>query len=659
MLLEALEGRWMLYSGAIFTTIPDLSLVNGNIYNYEVGSNTQETINLNKRDVFLNGGPNVKVPELITGNGSIPAALPANSAYYVRVTEPAGGSKLRVLGSSELLPAGKQLLYTDTTGKLYDPTPQDFQGTPTFPNLPALGNDLATGDPHQYAIQIWSNVGMRNGADSASRNAFSGSGTVVLGYLTTSNPGGEYKAWICMATPDGNGGYLPPDWDHNNCKTDNFKIKPPRECHGVKCFDRNHNGRHDSDEPGIGGIVIFLDGSNGNPADGVLQSSDLNANGIWDPGEGEQWTTTSTTGRWSMVPPKAGTYRVREISPPGWQRSSNQPGDINVQDGQGVGAADILNCNLATVSGYKFNDRNADGIWEQNGLDGQPGGGDDEGPVSGVTIHLKDTSGNDVQPAVQTGADGSYSFTNVPEFTTDNNPVAISYIVSEDVPSGWSNTTPASRTITPATEATGAPDCTEGNVNFGNTRIFMGDRMTGGGSIWVDGDKSKRVTHGFELHCNPALLGDTNRNHLQVNSQYYGIRFHLTQLNQVACRDLYLDDGKFDTLEGWGVGRLNGASGVAIHFWLSDLGEPGVNDTARFIIGSGSSTFDTGFHNLTFGNHKTHADKMSTSSQAADLLKQIDWTFNQLDNTNITDDKSVTLTASLLDLQAQYDLLTA
>ena len=51
--------------------------------------------------------------------------------------------------------------------------------------------------------------------------------------------------------------------------------------------------------------------------------------------------------------------------------------------------------------------------------------------------------------------------------------------------------------------------------------------MTGGGSIFTaDGT---RVTHGFELHCDPNI----SPNKLEVN--FDGNSFHLEQLTYVNC----------------------------------------------------------------------------------------------------------------------------
>src|SRR5207244_1885687 len=59
-------------------------------------------------------------------------------------------------------------------------------------------------------------------------------------------------------------------------------------------------------------------------------------------------------------------------------------------------------------------------------------------------------------------------------------------------------------------------------------------RMTGGGSIFTAG--GVRVTHGFELHCNP-LIGPNN---LEINWGN-GNNFHLEQVIDCTCTETILD----------------------------------------------------------------------------------------------------------------------
>jgi len=130
------------------------------------------------------------------------------------------------------------------------------------------------------------------------------------------------------------------------------------------------------------------------------------------------------------------------------------------------------------------------------------------------------------------------------------------------------------------------------------------DRMTGGGSIFTEGE---RYTHGFTLRCN----GEPNN--LEINwGPGKANQFHLTQLVGAACVDDPLISeippvAGFDTFEGNGIGRLNGEDGATVYFTFKDAGEPGKNDWAWFQIFSpgGDLVIEVAgyLHN---GDHQAH-----------------------------------------------------
>ena len=131
-------------------------------------------------------------------------------------------------------------------------------------------------------------------------------------------------------------------------------------------------------------------------------------------------------------------------------------------------------------------------------------------------------------------------------------------------------------------------------------------RMTGGGSIFPT--ENLRVTHGFELHCDV----NDKPNRLQVN--WEGNRFHLEELTSAQCSDdptinPLPRQAPFDTYRGTGTGRYNGKDGARIDFKLTDAGEPGRRDRARFEIRDASGKrvlHGTAAKRLTFGNHQAH-----------------------------------------------------
>ncbi len=127
--------------------------------------------------------------------------------------------------------------------------------------------------------------------------------------------------------------------------------------------------------------------------------------------------------------------------------------------------------------------------------------------------------------------------------------------------------------------------------------------MTGGGRLAT----SMIVTHGFELHCEINDLP----NNLEINWAG-GNKFHLERLTVVRCFDSPgISSGQpqstFDRMEGNGIGTYNGEDGAKISFILTDAGEPGKNDFARFQIkdsdGNPALNVDG---KLNVGNHQAH-----------------------------------------------------
>jgi hypothetical protein len=531
-------------------------------------------VQANKMTVYLNGGPK-KVGA---------AGLNPNSTYYVRVTDPSGKN---VLGSSVYL---NKTLHSDADGEL----------------------------PLTRLWDIVDNYGQPNKT----------TGNLHAGFLDTPNPGGEYKVWVSLVST----------FDPNQSKTDNFKVRPPRGMHGHKFHDHNGNGLQDLEDEPLDGILVFLDSSNGKPKNGALEWADANANGIWDSGEGEQWTTTSTMGEWSIVPPAAGTYSPREISPPGWLRASLNPDDVVLGTSDKKFGGRFGNFKKINISGIKFNDRNNNGSRDSG-----------EGGLGGITIQLCDKNGN-VIATTTTASDGSWSFSNVGPGTVQ---------VKEVVPAGSVQSTPSSGMYVINTRS--GEDQT--GLLFGNHTSILG-RMTGGGSTFTS--SGVRVTHGFQIHSTQPP--QTVNNRLQIN--WAKKRFHLLTLTKVDGMDsANIDQGQpaapIDTIYGEGYGWYNGKTPAGVKFTFVDAGEPGVNDTAKYFIyldGNNNHAYDsgetvvlnTGPSKLVYGNHQAHYE-VGANSAAAQIQQQIDVDFAQLDHDNMTDSQVLAITAELLKLFDQYE----
>jgi hypothetical protein len=131
-------------------------------------------------------------------------------------------------------------------------------------------------------------------------------------------------------------------------------------------------------------------------------------------------------------------------------------------------------------------------------------------------------------------------------------------------------------------------------------------RMTGGGSVFTS--EGRRVTHGFELHCDEEV----GPNNLEVN--WGGNHFHLENLTSAVCNDDPSIEppppaAPFDTYVGEGTGRCNGAPGATITFTFTDAGEPGTADTAAIdITGCPDGGGISASSNLMKGNHQAHKD---------------------------------------------------
>ena len=181
---------------------------------------------------------------------------------------------------------------------------------------------------------------------------------------------------------------------------------------GHKYEDANCSGVIDDGDPGVPGVEVKLFIYN-------EQSSE------W---EEVASTTTGEDGYYEFTGLAPGTYKVQEILTvellKDWFIVSPDEGIYApvVLEDQGAEDKDFLNARYVSISGNKWEDLDCDGELDE----GEP-------PVEGVTIELwKD--GVKIAETT-TGADGSYSFTNLLPGT---------YTVKEVLPEGWYPTNPES-----------------------------------------------------------------------------------------------------------------------------------------------------------------------------------------------------------------------
>jgi uncharacterized repeat protein (TIGR01451 family) len=205
---------------------------------------------------------------------------------------------------------------------------------------------------------------------------------------------------------------------------------------GRKFHDLNANGALDQGEPGLAGWTINLDGTDG-------QNNVINLN-----------TLTDVNGAYSFTV-NPGSYIVTETIPADWYQS--KPGtpqapagyNITLTSGETDSDNDFGNFQKATKSGHKFNDLNADGVWDQGEL-----GLEDWT----ITLIGNDGLGNAVNLNTQTDVNGAYSFTVNPG----------SYSVTETIPADWYQSKPGTPQSPAGYNITLISGQTDSDNDFGN-----------------------------------------------------------------------------------------------------------------------------------------------------------------------------------------------
>jgi len=187
----------------------------------------------------------------------------------------------------------------------------------------------------------------------------------------------------------------------------------PASIMGMKFEDLDADGVKEPGELGLGGWTIYVD---------------YDGDGVLDPEEPRD--TTDSDGYYQIDGVTPGTYMVREVAQSDWTQSR---GDFEVTFESGgfygeEGEFDFGNWTYTRLEGYKFHDLNADGDWAQ----AEPG-------LEGWEIHLDGFDGAGAQVHLVTFTDtyGYYEFDDL---------APGDYVVSEVVPSGWTQSYPAAGT---------------------------------------------------------------------------------------------------------------------------------------------------------------------------------------------------------------------
>jgi hypothetical protein len=238
---------------------------------------------------------------------------------------------------------------------------------------------------------------------------------------------------------------------------------------GFKFNDLNANSVRDATDPPLANWPIYLD---------------LNGNGSFDPGEPN--TITNPQGNYTFANVSPGRYLVREVQQPGWIQTTPNPGPIDITGNtNAVGVNFGNNFPTGSISGFKFNDLNANGINEPT-----------EPRVANWPIYLDFNNNGSLdpgEPSTLTNPEGNFSFINLPQGT---------YVVREVPQPGFRQTTP---NPTPITVGNGTNAT---NLSFGNVLVTG----TISGVKFNDFNANGRLDPGEPPIANTPIYIDLNNN---------------------------------------------------------------------------------------------------------------------------------------------------
>src|SRR6476469_2697556 len=297
---------------------------------------------------------------------------------------------------------------------------------------------------------------------------------------------------------------------------------------GTKFNDINNNSNRDPGEQGLANWQIYLDLNRNNRLDG-----------------GEPFTFTNVQGNYAFVNIPADTYLVREVQQPGFRQTTPDPDPVNVTSNATVNNINFGNVFfVGSISGLKYNDLNANSVrdatdpplanWpiyiDLNGNGsfdpGEPntnvvgvnfGNNFPTGSISGfkfndlnanginepteprvanwpIYLDLNNNGGRDPnEPSTLTNPQGNFSFINLPQGI---------YVVREVPQPGFRQTTP---NPTPITVGNGTNAT---NLSFGNVLVTG----TISGVKFNDFNANGRLDPGEPPIANTQIYIDLNNN---------------------------------------------------------------------------------------------------------------------------------------------------
>jgi hypothetical protein len=187
-----------------------------------------------------------------------------------------------------------------------------------------------------------------------------------------------------------------------------FAVRGLGSVSGVVYHDRDADGVHDPDEPGLPGRQLYIDRD---------YSGSFTA-GDWS-------TVTAADGSYQLTGLDCGTQVIAGVLPAGWTDAQFGVRDVVLDVGQSATGIDFGNRGLGQISGRLWDDLDADGARDAG-----------EALLSGWQVYIDfDASGTltDGDWSTLSGGDGSYAFSNLGPG---------SYTLRPVVPSGWATTAP-------------------------------------------------------------------------------------------------------------------------------------------------------------------------------------------------------------------------
>jgi Ca2+-binding RTX toxin-like protein len=381
---------------------------------------------------------------------------------------------------------------------------------------------------------------------------------------------------------------------------------------GVKFNDLDGNGTQDTakGETGIAGFTINLTNAS---TGAVIATQTTLADGSY-----------SFTGLKPLA--NAAAYRVRETVPTGSTQTTTDPADIPLQSGAAITNANVAGLNFGnfkniTVSGQKFDDKNANGVQDTG----------DSG-LKDWTIQLVNAAGT-IKTAT-TDASGNYSISDVGPGT---------YTLREVFPtpaSDWLQTFPVPPAITTLTPVSGTditnvtnPNTGANPTNFGNFKLgkISGKKFN---DLNANGaqDTGEPVLPGWtiELVDNGGTVRQTTTTNANGDYQFNNVRFGgwtvreslQTGWKQTApaapgtiavsvqsgtdSQNNNFGNFRPNTIAGQKFNDIN-KNGIKDPATLTIPAEPGLKDWEIFLDANGNNAFDTGEAKTTTdanGNYK-------------------------------------------------------